>query len=131
MDWSFVKELRDPNAVREFAAGHGYSLPPCVRAFLETRNAGYPPQDEFDTDVNSGRQFKCLFTYNEEDPESIFKYWPAVERSKSDYPIGTDCCGNVVYYDIARDAYILIDHVTNRIENVIASSNPELFVLSE
>lgn len=129
MKWSFVKKLDNPDAVKEFSKGKGYNLPPHVHNMLEVRNAGYPSQDIFDTDVSLGREFKCLFSYNETDPESIHRYWPAIEHPVGLYPIGTDC-GGVVYYDVSEGRYHLIDHETGRHETVIESTNPELFLLS-
>ena len=130
MEWSFVKKLENPNAVKEFSKGVGCELPFRICEMLETKNAGYPPKDTFDTDAFSSRQFKCLFSYNEGDAESIYKYWPIIEHPEGFYPIGTDCGGNVVYYDILGDRYLLFDHETGRAETIIESTNPELFVLS-
>ena len=112
LTWKYVKPLRFDNVVSDFLRLHNISLPDPLLACITKNNGGRPSEKLFNTDQGKEYVFKTLLSYNEEDLECIYRFFPTVFDGTSLYPIGIDSSGNFVCFDTSNGNYILLNHET-------------------
>lgn len=119
IEWKFIKPLLEDGIIEKYLCTVNVTLPNKLVELLKTFNGGRPNKKEFNTDKNNGYIFKCLLSYNKEDIENIYKYYNKSFKLKKLYPIGTDCAGNFICYNLNTNDYILLNHENDVIEKIL------------
>lgn len=108
MKWKYVKPT---NAARinEVEKILGFEVPKDLKDLIMQANNGRPEFDCFDTETETGKQFKKLLSYNKEDMENIFSYIDLFKDLQlipfADDPAGSFLCldnnnnNEVIYWD--------------------------------
>ena len=119
LTWKYIKPLKCDGAVTDFLRAHNISLPESLLSCIITNNGGRPSKKRFDTTLGKDYVFKSLLSYNEDDLDCIYKFFPTLFEGSHLYPIGTDAAGNFICYDTSNQNYVLLNHETNTQEQII------------
>jgi cell wall assembly regulator SMI1 len=118
--WKYVKSLVKKDAVEEFEGKHNISLPDDLKQCIRLNNGGRPDKNIFDTDKSKERVFKTLLSFNENDVENIYKYFPVIHsENPALIPFASDPGGNFIC--VKDGAVVLFLHETGGIEQVASS----------
>jgi cell wall assembly regulator SMI1 len=122
--WKYVKELTNKSAVDEFEKKNKVSFPTDLKNCIKANNGGRPDKNIFDSEKTKERVFKTLLSFNENDIETIYKYYPVIKKEMpSLVPFAIDSFGNFLCINENKVVFFL--HETDEIENV-ANSFSEL-----
>ena len=105
MNWKYVKPTSVDN-IKEIEKFYGVEISDSLKALILEANNGRPEFDTFDTEFETGKQFKKILSYNKEDSENMFSCIDLFKNT-SLFPFGDDPSGNyiglngekVVYYN--------------------------------
>ena len=117
--WKYVKPLNNCQIVKEFLSQNSIQIPVKLESILEEYNGGRPPKKEFFTATGREYVFKALLSYNEEDRETIYMVYSEMFRKLGLLPIGTDTAGNIICFDLTEGKYVLYNHETEMIEDIL------------
>ncbi|MBP5288035.1 MAG: SMI1/KNR4 family protein [Elusimicrobiales bacterium] len=117
MKWKYVKKttIQNINKVEEL---YCVQLTDRFKNFILDFNNGRPEFDTFDTDIEQGREFKKILSYNPEDIENIYDY-VSIFKGTALFPFGTDPSGN--FLCLKDNRIVLLNHETEEIEYVADS----------
>lgn len=108
--WKYVKKLDNPDCVTDFLKKNHVKLPSALVECLIQNNGGRPSEKEFSTNKGKGYVFKNLLSFNENDKESIYKFYPDLFRGTTLFPFAMDASGNFICFDIKKKKYVLWKH---------------------
>ena len=117
--WKYVKKLDNSDSVSRFLKHYHIILPTGLIACLEQNNGGRPSEKDFNTNKGKGYVFKNLLSFNENDKESIYKFYPDLFRGTALFPFALDSAGNIICYDVKNKKYVLWKHETDTIEVIL------------
>ena len=120
--WKYIKELRNPESVDSFLKKNKIRIPKKLIECIKNNNGGRPDKKDFSTNKRDGYVFKSLLSFNENDKESIFSFYPDLFRGTNLFPFGLDSAGNFICYDMRKKKYVLWNHETDEIEIIIIPS---------
>ena len=103
--WKYVKPLKDTNAIENFEKEHSVSFPSDLKDILSKNNGGRPSVKYYDTKTEKDKEFKTLLSFNEEDIETIYKYYPLDSSDDKLLPFASDPAGN---YFVVKDGKICL-----------------------
>ena len=116
--WKYVKKLDDPDGIRSFLDKYHVQLPEKLIKCLYDNNGGRPSEKIFSTNRCDGYVCKSLLSFNKNDIDSIFKYYPDLFFGTSLFPFAMDSSGNFICYDTKMKRYVLWKHETDSIESI-------------
>lgn len=119
ISWKYVKPLKEGSKVKEYVRKNRLDLPDDLIHLLESNNGGRPSDKTIQTDAGMEYVFKNLFSFNEEDIETIYKIYPVVLGDTSLFPFGSDSAGNLTCYDMESGKYVLYNHETGNAELIV------------
>ena len=93
--WKYVKTLQDSEAIEKFESKNGIQLPSDLKCIIKKFNGGRPPVKYYDTDTETGKEFKTLLSFNQSDIETIYKCFPLPSGDKSLIPFASDPSGDL------------------------------------
>jgi len=118
--WKYVKPLINKAAVEDFEKKYNVSFPSDLKQGIKVNNGGRPDKSTFDTNKTTERVFKTLLSFNEEDVETIYKYFPIIHREiTSLLPFASDPGGN--FLCLKDGKVVLYLHEIGDIESVAIS----------
>jgi hypothetical protein len=118
--WKYVKPLVNKAAVEEFEIKHNILLPASLKQCVKMNNGGRPDKNTFDTDKSKERVFKTLLSFNENDVENIYTYFPLIRSENPTLiPFASDPGGNFIC--IEDGAVVLLLHETGGTEKAASS----------
>ena len=118
--WKYVKELEDKKSVKSFLNQHGVVLPKELVNIIETYNGGRPSEKDLKTDHDREYVFKSLLSYNQNDKEVIYNFYPELFIEKLNmFPIGTDAAGNFVCFNTKENVFYLVNHESGEEEKIV------------
>ena len=82
LSWKYVKPLLKTDAVDNFEKENNIFLPQDLKQCIMLNNVGRPSLNVFDTGVSKDRVFKTLLSFNEQDTENIFTFFPVIHSQK-------------------------------------------------
>lgn len=124
--WKYVKPLKHPNAIEAMCNNRGIHIPAKTINALKTHNGGRPADKSFDTVCETDYVFSSLYSFNQDDPNSIIKNLDLyIERGL--FPIGIEAGGNAVCLELESNRLVLVNHENEKREPIILESNAELF----
>lgn len=109
--WKYVKELKNENAIDDFEKEHNFLYPQDLKQILFKFNGGRPSLKYYDLPSEKDKEFKTLLSFNEDDIENIYKYYPLDSSDKSLIPIASDPAGN--YFVLKDNVIYLWNHETD------------------
>lgn len=92
--WKYVKALKDKNAISVFEKENGITIPKDLRSVIENNNGGRPSLKYYDLKNEPDKEFKSLLSFNKEDVDNIYKFYPLDSSDKSLVPFAIDSAGN-------------------------------------
>ena len=92
--WKYVKPLTNENSIAEYEKLTATSLPSDVKEVVRTCNGGRPSPTYYDLATEKDKEFKTLLSFNREDIENVFKFYPLDSSDKSLVPFAIDSAGN-------------------------------------
>ncbi len=119
IEWKYIKKLKSSNAVEDFLSEKNIKLPVPLIEFIKKYNGGRPSKKLFNTEDGHEHVFKSLLSYNREDIENIYSVYPNIFENMNFYPLGLDATGNFVCYDRLTNKYVLLNHNTNEVVNIL------------
>ena len=117
MKWKYVKSTNIQN-IEKVEELYNIQLTDSFKSFILNFNNGRPELDSFDTNIEQGREFKKILSYNPEDIENIYDYVSLFKGTKL-FPFGTDPSGN--FLCLKDNIIVLLNHETEEIEYVADS----------
>ncbi len=108
--------LKNPDAVEMFLKKHHVRIPTELVKCLSQNNGGRPSEKDFNTNCGKGYVFKSLLSFNEEDKESIYKFYPDMFRGTNLFPFAMDSTGYFICYEMKLRKYVLWKHETDTVE---------------
>lgn len=114
--WKYVKELKNEKAIDEFEKEHNISYPQDLKQILIKYNGGRPSLKFYDLPNEKDKEFKTLLSFNEDDIENVYKYYPLDSFDKSLIPFASDPAGN--YFVLKDNEIYLWNHETDRVEKI-------------
>ncbi|MDR2599314.1 MAG: SMI1/KNR4 family protein [Oscillospiraceae bacterium] len=118
LTWKYVKPLKKANAIEAFESANGIKLPADIVSCVQQNNGGRSDKKIFNTQLSSGRVFKTLLSFNEDDIETVHSAVGILkEEGQSLVPLASDPGGNYICYDPV-DGIVLWLHETNSVEKI-------------
>lgn len=93
--WKYVKQLKKNDVIEEFEKKYICSFPQDLKDCLIKNNGGRPSLKYYDLGNEKDKEFKTLFSFNEDDIENIYKYMPLDSSDKTLIPFASDPAGNI------------------------------------
>lgn len=109
--WNYVKPLINNNAIEEFEKTTSVSLPSDLRETISVYNGGRPSHRYYDLESDEDKEFKTLLSFNREDIESVYKFYPIDSNDKTLIPFASDPAGNL--FVVKNSKILLWNHETN------------------
>ncbi len=120
-EWKYVKRLNDDNAVKSFLDKYNVNLPEKLRDIIEKNNGGRPTNKRILTETNKEYVFKNLLSYNDNDLDNVYSFYPSMFENKNIYPLAMDSSGNFICYEFSSEKIILLNHESGQIEIIVES----------
>lgn len=92
--WKYVKLLRNADSISNFEKEKGVIFPSDLKDILSNYNGGRPSLRYYDLENEADKEFKTLLSFNKEDIENIYKYYPLDSSDKTIIPFASDPAGN-------------------------------------
>jgi hypothetical protein len=116
--WKYVKPLKNEDTIMMLETENGIKLPTDIISCIQQNNGGRPEKKVFDTQYSSGRVFKTLLSFNEEDIETVFTAINILkEEGLNIFPLASDPGGNYICYDQEKGIVLWL-HETNTTEKI-------------
>ena len=142
-EWRYVKSLTDPGLIEAYEKHIRYRFPDEFKAFAAANNGGRPPKKKdlfysFCAGRKCVRVFKALFSFNRDDPGSIWKIegwqreWGRKEGELDRYiAFANDPGGNMICFDKNDSKIVYInleycDEGESEMRETVADSFTEL-----
>lgn len=94
-------------------------MPDELISIIEQYNGGRPPIKQILTSTQKKYVFKSLLSYNEDDKETIYSIYPELFKETDLFPFASDAAGNLVCYNQSTQKYVLLNHETDKEEDII------------
>lgn len=94
ISWKYVKPLADEESIAEYEAQTGVSLPDDIKSIVRQQNGGRPSLKYYDLPSEKDKEFKTLLSFNRNDVENVFAFYPLDSANKKLVPIAIDSAGN-------------------------------------
>ena len=114
--WKYVKDLKNVKAIDDFEKEHNISYPQDLKQILIKYNGGRPSSKYYDLPNEKDKEFKTLLSFNEDDIENVYKYYPLDSSDKSLIPFASDPAGN--YFVLKDNEIYLWNHETDNLRKV-------------
>lgn len=120
--WSFVHELKEKSAIHIFQEQINFNFPEDYVRIILNYNGGFPIPSTFDGKKGKEYSFNCLLSFNEEDDDSIYKYY-LVTQPYNIVPIANDGFGNYIGYHKADSKLYFWNHESNEFDYISDTFN--------
>ena len=93
--WKYVKPLVNLNSIVEYEALTGGLLPDDIKAVIKMYNGGRPSLKYYDLHNEKDKEFKTLLSFNRNDIENVFAFYPLDSANGKIVPFASDPAGNL------------------------------------
>ena len=133
MEWLYISPLKSSDAIFEYESLVNYSFPDDFKECVNVNNGAYPKFEVFISTFGKRRRkrvFNNLFSFNKDDPSTIWKYndwngrsrdWNMNGEMTNYIAFAKDPFGNLICFDKTDDKIVFVDHETLNVEFVAKS----------
>ena len=93
--WKYVKPLADEKSIEDFEALVKVELPKDLKEIILSANGGRPSLRYYDLVTEKDKEFKSLLSFNRNDIENVFAFYPLDSAIENLVPFATDPAGNM------------------------------------
>ena len=93
--WKYVKPLACTDSITEYETLTGVLLPDDLKAAIIRHNGGRPSLKYYDIPTEKDKEFKALLSFNRNDIENVFAFYPLDSANGKLVPIASDPAGNL------------------------------------
>ena len=93
--WKYVKPLVNLNSIVEYEALTGGLLPDDIKEVIKMYNGGRPSLKYYDLPNEKDKEFKTLLSFNRNDIENVFAFYPLDSANGKIVPFASDPAGNL------------------------------------
>ena len=103
--WKYVKPLDSVENIAEYEALTKSQLPDDIKEVVRMCNGGRPSLKYYDLPAEKDKEFKTLLSFNHEDAENVFAFYPLDSANGNLVPFASDSAGN---YFVIKDGKIYL-----------------------
>lgn len=92
--WKYIKPLVDAETIAEYESLTGTSLPEDIKNTVQSNNGGRPSLKYYDLPTEKDKEFKALLSFNRNDVENVFAFYPLDSANRKLVPFAIDPAGN-------------------------------------
>ena len=92
--WKYVKPLVSEGSIAEYEAQTGVALPDDIKGAIQMHNGGRPSLKYYDLPTEKDKEFKTLLSFNRNDVENVFAFYPLDSADGNLVPFASDPSGN-------------------------------------
>ena len=93
--WKYVKPLVNLNSIVEYETLTGGLLPDDIKEVIKMYNGGRPSLKYYDLPNEKDKEFKTLLSFNRNDIENVFAFYPLDSANGKIVPFASDPAGNL------------------------------------
>ena len=93
--WKYVKPLANSESIVEYETLTGCILPDDIREVIKMYNGGRPSLKYYDLPEEKDKEFKTLLSFNRNDVENVFAFYPLDSANGKIVPFASDPAGNL------------------------------------
>ena len=93
--WKYVKPLANAESIAEYEVLTESSLPEDIKEAVRMYNGGRPSLKYYDLSEEKDKEFKTLLSFNRNDIENVFAFYPLDSASGKLVPFASDPAGNL------------------------------------
>ena len=93
--WKYVKPLAKPESIAEYEALTESQLPDDIKEAIRHHNGGRPSLKYYDLPPEKDKEFKTLLSFNRNDAENVFLFYPLDSAAGKLIPFASDPAGNL------------------------------------
>lgn len=93
--WKYVKPLVNLESIAEYEALTGSILPDDIKRVVKMCNGGRPSLKYYDLPNEKDKEFKTLLSFNRNDIENVFAFYPVDSANGKIVPFASDPAGNL------------------------------------
>ena len=109
--WKYVKPLSCTDSIAEYEALTGVQLPDDLKTAIINHNGGRPSLKYYDLPMEKDKEFKALLSFNRNDIENVFAFYPLDSANGKIVPFASDPAGNL--FVIKEGKIFLWSHESN------------------
>ena len=92
--WKYVKPLANVESIAEYEVLTKSSLPEDIKEVVRMYNGGRPSLKYYDLSGEKDKEFKTLLSFNRNDIENVFTFYPLDSANGKLVPFASDPAGN-------------------------------------
>ena len=92
--WKYVKPLANAESIAEYEVLTESLLPEDIKDVVRMYNGGRPSLKYYDTLKEKDNEFKALLSFNRNDIENVFAFYPLDSAREKLVPFASDPAGN-------------------------------------
>ena len=93
--WKYVKPLVNLISIVEYETLTGGLLPDDIKEVIKMYNGGRPSLKYYDLPNEKDKEFKTLLSFNRNDIENVFAFYPLDSANGKIVPFASDSAGNL------------------------------------
>ena len=93
--WKYVTPLACSASITEYETLTGVPLPDDLKTAIIEHNGGYPSLKYYDLPTEKDKEFKALLSFNRNDIENVFAFYPIDSENGKIVPFASDPAGNL------------------------------------
>ena len=95
ISWKYVKPLVNLESIAEYETLTGSLLPDDIKEVIKMYNGGRPSLKYYDLPKEKDKEFKTLLSFNRNDIENVFAFYPLDSANGKIVPFASDPAGNL------------------------------------
>ena len=103
--WKYVKPLANAESIAEYEVLTESSLPEDIKEVVRMYNGGRPSLKYYDTPGEKDKEFKTLLSFNRNDIENVFAFYPLDSARGKLVPFASDPAG---HFFVVKDGKIYL-----------------------
>lgn len=93
--WKYVKPLVNLESIAEYETLTESILPDDIKELIKMYNGGRPSLKYYDLPKEKDKEFKTLLSFNRNDIENVFAFYPPDSANEKIVPFASDPAGNL------------------------------------
>ena len=116
MEWKYVKQLKDLQAIEKIELMSKIKIPISLKQIIINYNGGRPEKNIFDTKYSKEKVLKSLISYNIDDRENIYIYTNFFDKGL--LPFAITEFGDIICLNSKNNEVELYLHELNKCEKI-------------